>query len=213
MSKRIEKVTAFVTRNTGNELELLLFEHPNAGIQIPAGTVNPGETPEEAAVREVAEETGLTNVIISQYLGADEEILPDDQRVIAEYTKVYARPDLTSFDWAYIRPGITVTLERKLSCFSQIVYQEFDRVPNPQYVTMSIKGWVPDDVLADTRKRHFFHLLLTGQSKDRWTVYADNHRFPPYWAPLNALPDIIPPQDEWLVYLGRDYLQQETTRP
>jgi 8-oxo-dGTP pyrophosphatase MutT (NUDIX family) len=54
MVNTIEKVTAFVTREVESGHELLLFEHPNAGIQIPAGTVNPEETPEEAGRREVA---------------------------------------------------------------------------------------------------------------------------------------------------------------
>lgn len=40
-------------------MELLLFMHPNAGIQFPAGTVEEGELPEQAVLREVAEKTGI----------------------------------------------------------------------------------------------------------------------------------------------------------
>jgi 8-oxo-dGTP pyrophosphatase MutT (NUDIX family) len=201
MRKIIEKVTAFVTRQTDTGVELLLFEHPNAGIQLPAGTVNDGETPEETVQREVAEETGLTDVIISQYLGSDEEALPGNQRVILAYTRVYARPELNSFDWAYIRPGIMVAVTRRAAGFTQILYQEYDRVPDPHFVTMSIQGWVPDEVLANTRLRHFYHLDFTGQSKDRWRIAADNHTFSLFWTPLTHLPEIIPPQNGWLAYL------------
>ena len=63
MSKIIEKVTAFIIRKSKDGNDLLLFEHPNAGIQIPAGTVEDQETPEKAIIREVAEETGLTGSI------------------------------------------------------------------------------------------------------------------------------------------------------
>ena len=35
----VEKVTAFVTRQTADGFDLLLFQHPSAGIQLPAGTV------------------------------------------------------------------------------------------------------------------------------------------------------------------------------
>ena len=205
MTRIIEKVTAFVTRTTVVGLELLLFEHPNAGIQISARTLNHGETPEEAALREVVEETGLMDATISQYLGANVEKLPKDQRVIAEHTKVYAQPDLTSFDWAYIRPGITVSVHRKVTGFTQIKYKEFNRVPDPQYVSMSIKGWVPDKVLAHIRLRHFYHLEFFGKSEDRWQKVADNHTFTLFWASLDALREIISPQDEWLVFLKKKF--------
>jgi len=55
-----EKVLAYVTRAPD---ELLVFEHtaeyPDAGIQVPAGGVEPGEDPAAAVVREVSEEAGL----------------------------------------------------------------------------------------------------------------------------------------------------------
>ncbi len=198
----IEKVTAFVTRTTAEGLELLLLEHPFAGIQIPAGTVEE-ETPEEAVLREVAEETGIDSAAIRRYLGREERALPEGQRIIAAPTKVYARPDTTSFDWAYLRRGIQVDLNRRERGFSQVTYEELDRVPDAQFVTMSITGWVPDGVLADTHIRHFYHLEYDGPSKERWISFSDNHTFTLFWAPLSDLPAIIPPQDEWLAFLHR----------
>ena len=198
----IEKVTAFVTRTTGEGLELLLLEHPYAGVQIPAGTVE-DETPEEAVLREVAEETGIDLATIASYLGRDEVSLPEGQRIIAAPTKVYARPDTTSFDWATLRKGILVAVNRRADGFSQVTYEEPDRVPDPQFITMAITGWVPDMVLADTVVRHFFHLEYCGPAKARWTAFADNHRFALFWAPITDLPEIISPQDEWLVFLHR----------
>jgi 8-oxo-dGTP pyrophosphatase MutT (NUDIX family) len=203
MTRTIEKVTAFVTRTTPSGYELLLFEHPNAGTQLPAGTVNQGETPAQAATREVLEETGLRDVRISQYLGSDLVKLREDQRIVIEHTRVHARPDLTSFDWAFIRPGITVTLHRVDSGFTQIEYKEFNQLPDPQYVSMSIKGWVPDKVLSNMCRRHFYHLEFTGKSEDRWQNFADNHTFKLFWTSLAAPPEIIGPQDEWLVYLEK----------
>lgn len=206
MPRTVEKVTAFVTRQSKGRHDLLLFKHPNAGIQIPAGTVEDGETPEQAVIREVNEETGLapSSVSIRQYLGCAEDRLPEGQGIIVEPTKVYARPDLASFDWAHLRKGIPVVLSgRRADGFSQVTYEEFDRVPDPQYVTMCITGWVPDDVLTNVRKRHFFHLEFHAHSQDRWTVDADNHRFTLFWAPLADLPGIIHPQNEWIEFLRR----------
>jgi 8-oxo-dGTP pyrophosphatase MutT (NUDIX family) len=198
----IEKVTGFVTRPTEEGPELLLLEHPFAGIQIPAGTVE-DETPEEAVLREVAEETGIDSAAIRRCLGIDERALPEGQRIVAAPTKVYARPDTTSFDWAALRKGIQVAVNRQDSGFSQVTYEEPDRVPDPRFITMSITGWVPDGVMADTVRRHFYQLDYCGPSQERWTAFSDNHTFTLFWAPLSDLPEIIFPQDEWLAFLHR----------
>ena len=64
----IGKVTAYITN--GNRL--LVFEHtefPEAGIQVPSGTIDPGESPETAVMREAWEESGLGGLIMARYLG------------------------------------------------------------------------------------------------------------------------------------------------
>ena len=46
------KVLAYVTRLRNGDVELLVFDHrdaPEAGIQVPAGTIEPGESPDVAA--------------------------------------------------------------------------------------------------------------------------------------------------------------------
>jgi 8-oxo-dGTP pyrophosphatase MutT (NUDIX family) len=208
MSRIVEKVTAFITRPSQDGPDLLLFEHPHAGVQIPAGTVEDDEIPAQAVIREAVEETGLSLSAMSvrRYLGCSEERLPEGHRIVVERTQVYARPDATSFAWAYLRQGITVVLSgRRTDGFSQVTYEEFDQVPNPQYVTMSTTGWVPDGALTDTKWRHFFRLGFHGRSEESWTVYTDNHRFTLFWAPLTDLPQIVHPQDEWLKFLDEPF--------
>ena len=102
MPNIIEKVTAFVTRPTSDGYELLLFEHPFAGIQIPAGTVEVHESLDVAVLREASEETGLRAFTISHYIGALDEPSPSGYGLISEQTTVYARPDLSSLDCAYL---------------------------------------------------------------------------------------------------------------
>lgn len=55
-----QRALAYITRSP---YELLVFEHPpqdpDAGTQVPAGGLEPGETPEQGAEREVFEEAGL----------------------------------------------------------------------------------------------------------------------------------------------------------
>ncbi len=201
MPNVIEKVTAFITRSSQDGHYLLLFEHPHAGIQIPAGTVEAGETPEAAAFREAAEETGLTALTLRRVLGTTTETLPPHERAIRETTRVYARPDLSSFDWATLCRGVTVTVERQTADFSHVTYIEYDRLNDPQYITYQITGWVPNDRLAETRVRHFFHFEYHGSRIEPWWTESDNHRFHLFWAPLAALPKIVQPQDRWLAML------------
>jgi 8-oxo-dGTP pyrophosphatase MutT (NUDIX family) len=198
----IEKVTAFVTRPVNGHRELLLFQHPYAGIQIPAGTVEPGETPEAAAIRETQEETGLLNVAIDQYLGMHEVVLPDTRRMIHQPTGVYARPDPMSFNWIQLGRGLTVTVERQSGEWTQISYQEWDRQAEPAYVSYQITGWVPSNVLTQLHRRHFFTLMTTDATPERWQHTAEQVlRFTLFWAPLDALPPLGSSQAAWLSML------------
>ncbi|MBP2017620.1 ADP-ribose pyrophosphatase YjhB (NUDIX family) [Symbiobacterium terraclitae] len=67
-----EKVIAYVVRRRAQRIQLLVFDHvgmPEAGTQVPAGTVNPCETPVEAVLREVSEEVGVADPEVVAYLG------------------------------------------------------------------------------------------------------------------------------------------------
>ena len=57
---------------------LLVLDHvnqPNLVMQIPGGTIESGETPKEAALREAEEETGLSGLKIKTFLGDFEKDL------------------------------------------------------------------------------------------------------------------------------------------
>ena len=197
----LDKVTAFVTRRGPSSLELLLFRHPNAGIQIPGGTVEEGEAPEKAALREVREETGLHPVQMRRYIGVQETQLPAPRYIVCHQTLVYARPQVDSFDWATFRRGIEVRRLRQQNDFIQVTYREGNRFPDPDYITYQITGWVPQEALCQTIRRHFYHLTTNAQTTETWTQRADCHVFRPFWAPLAELPAIVAPQNGWLPYV------------
>ncbi len=63
-----------------NGRRLLLFTHPespDAGTQVPAGTIEPGEDPKEAVMREAREETGLAALKYEKLLAQDTRDMRD----------------------------------------------------------------------------------------------------------------------------------------
>ena len=70
MGESTEKDKVFACITSGNRLLVFTHaHHPEAGIQVPAGTVQPDEEIVAAAVREAAEETGLTELEVVGVLG------------------------------------------------------------------------------------------------------------------------------------------------
>lgn len=85
-SKR--KAFAYITQGQ----KLLVFEHqgiPEAGIQVPAGSVEKGESPGTAAIREVQEETGLKNLTMRGFLGEQIRDMSDFHKQEIHYRYFY----------------------------------------------------------------------------------------------------------------------------
>ncbi|MFI0013137.1 NUDIX hydrolase [Streptomyces griseus] len=82
------RVAAYVIRRHPSPA-LLVFDHldfPEAGTQVPAGGIAPGEDPERAVTREVAEETGLAGSRVVRRIAVDGRAHPGT-----------GRPRLTTF--------------------------------------------------------------------------------------------------------------------
>lgn len=203
MPSIMHKVTAFVIRDTPAAPELLILEHPFAGLQLPAGTWEPGETPAEAALREAQEETGLAQLEIVRELAVVDTDMGPNRAIMGRTQKVYSRPDVTSLCWAHIRSGLGVNVLRRVEGWAHVRFTEWDVWPQPNYASYEITGWLPDDALCDVQRRHFYLLRPTTETPDRWTTFSDNHIFTLFWAPLDNLPALVDMQQEWLQHLHR----------
>ncbi|MDE0685674.1 MAG: NUDIX domain-containing protein [Candidatus Poribacteria bacterium] len=205
MNQVVQKVTAFIVRERDGVKELLVFKHPTAGIQIPAGTVEEGEDLETAVKREAYEETGLQSVEIENYLGCFENELESNQRIIAETTQVYIEPNLRAIPYKRKLPkGLTVDYLSTREDFTHILYieYEYDKFHKPICIDANIIGWVPNENLSAQKKRHFFLMSTQEKTADVWELKSDGgHIFKPYWTPLSPKPEIIPPQDKWLDFV------------
>jgi 8-oxo-dGTP diphosphatase len=75
--KHVAKALTYITC----EQRLLVFrqpDFPDAGIQVPGGSVEAGEGLEAAALREAHEETGIGELVLQSYLGSVEYELKVD---------------------------------------------------------------------------------------------------------------------------------------
>ena len=101
--KRVQKALAYVTRGD----DLLVFRHRDhplhdVGVQVPAGTVRPGESPQQAVVREVVEETGLTSLQLVAALGAvDYDVRPGRPEVHERHFFHFAAPPDSPHEWLW----------------------------------------------------------------------------------------------------------------
>lgn len=182
---------------------LLLLYHPHAGIQLPAGTVEAGESAQVAAQREAQEETGLVDLVWGELVGEEREEIAPDLGVMSLTSPVYTRPDLSSLAMGTLRRGFAIEVVRGEGDFLQVRYHEQDRFSDPRYTSFDLLGWVPADTVAGTRIRYFAWLTPTHPTPPSWTNFNDFHNFTLRWHQLDDLPELVPPQAPWLRFLPK----------
>ena len=193
----IEKVTCFVTRRIDGQDHFALLKHPYAGNQIPAGTVEEGESFADAAIREAREETGLDALQIVAEWSSERNETPQGKAFILKTSTIYARPDLQSFDWVSMPRGVIVDTLEARDGFLQIDYTEPEALGFKK-MSFRVTGWVRQDALTTTVERRHFHLAYTGETKRReWEVNVDHHLFTLAWHPLKEDPNLQEPFDGW----------------
>jgi 8-oxo-dGTP pyrophosphatase MutT (NUDIX family) len=198
--RSIQKATAFVTRLVEGTAELLLIEHPTAGIQLPSGTVELGETVEAAVLRETAEETGLENIRIIRELGRINIELPENESIITHVIKLFDAPasDASSVDGFGLSRGSPVTIVKIIGSFVEVICDPLDLSQIPPVRVNGVRGFVRRSLLAKTAERHFFHLALTQPAPEQITSFTDGVAFRSFWETLVPVPKLHPAQQGWL---------------
>jgi 8-oxo-dGTP pyrophosphatase MutT (NUDIX family) len=200
---QLEKATAFVTRGVGNAAELLVFRHARSGVQVPAGTVGVGETPADAAVRELTEETGLTAVRLVRTLGRQvDDLAPENRGVLRTEPLRSAPSDDAPLAGGIVYRGLTVPCSTEENGYVRVGVLEWeDLEQEPRVLTSERWGWVPAASVCTRRARDFYHFTPTAPTPDAWrqqTFDGDHAVFELYWVPLVPRPRLLAEQAEWL---------------
>ena len=195
----LNKVTAYVTRKDGTDKELLVFQHPTAGLQLPAGTVEEGERPEAAVLREVVEETGLENVKLIRLLSVEETVIPEGQRAVRLSCPLLAEPREDALHLGTLgRSGFLVGSGEMSGTYRQVVHNSYEFDGDGFTPAGSVAGWVLDSNLAQRITRHHFELRAE-QVPERWTHTAEGqYDFDLHWLLLRDPVPLVASNIAWL---------------
>lgn len=194
----MQKVTAFITRQRRHTSELLLFRHPLAGTQVPAGTVEEGEGLEAALRREVREETGL-EVAGGRHLGFWENELADNERVTRRVVPLLEAAAADAAEMARIGRGVSMPFFGERGAFSEVRYQIIE---DGGVSLRPARGWVETTALSATKERHFYHVPCVATTPDSWKIKGDQGLvYDLFWAPFAPKPLLVTGQDRWLDFV------------
>ncbi|NWF68865.1 MAG: NUDIX domain-containing protein [Chloroflexi bacterium] len=196
----VPKVTTFITRHGASGREILVFRHPQAGVQLPAGTVEDSETFEAAALREAYEETGISGLRIVAFLGALEKTFADAQerRVIAA-SALFDTPHGSATSVVLDR-GIIVAVQHIRDGYAFVTHRaDLD----PYFPFPGVSGWMPAEcVLPHRTLRHLYHLQSTSPLPDTWEHFAEGqYMFAFYWVGVTEHPGLVDGQQVWWDYV------------
>ncbi|MDO5656751.1 MAG: NUDIX domain-containing protein [Paracoccus sp. (in: a-proteobacteria)] len=193
-SHSFDKVTVFVLRYRARHTEVLTFLHPLAGRQLPAGSVEQGELPVEAARREVIEETGFEGLTDFVAIGEWVEALEGEAVALADT----AVRDASGIVTDRIKRGHRVRIERSDGARVLVRRLVYDFNVQPPAELPVDAGWADLCGFATRIRRSFFVARAENDGRLSWVQHADGHDFVVEWRPLNRHLTLIAGQSEWL---------------
>jgi 8-oxo-dGTP pyrophosphatase MutT (NUDIX family) len=199
----IEKISAFILRSRNNKPEILIFEHPKAGLQLPAGTVELNEKPEEALFREVEEETGLKKIEIVKKIGEEHNFTSADEAYLLQTMRCFGWPAQSAQRKGplFTRGMPFQVFERKVG-FTHVLHVEYDLNKVPPEELEQIDGWLPSEMLTQEIRRYFYIVRVNEETAPSWSQLSDRgYTFKLKWIRLDPKPSLVAPQVGWLDHL------------
>ena len=192
----IPKVTALITRPGGDGPELLVFDHGLAGIQLPAGTVEEGESFAAAVLREGWEETGALGLELVRELAVTHYKFGGRTGAVVR--------DVVAHGRVYPRGNHLSVL----------------RVDGDNAVTDLWDGTpieLADESHRAREERHIFHLRATVEMPDEWFVVTPDGGGTDwwcFWVPLGEAHGLLHEyQRDWLDAVGPRLVESTQEAP
>lgn len=197
MEAPLHKVAIIVTRKGKDSPEVLVFEHDHSGVQIPAGSVEPGEDITLAAIRELEEEAGLVVDRLELLMSFRNDSKPDE-RYCVEYVPLLDAPSASAnalIDHVYRLP---LRLYGERDGWADVALVEWDLDDDPPTEIRSVRGYVPSSVLATWEMRHVFWCTAPPDVSETWEQLDEGDRiFRLRWAPLDDA-GLLSWQQDWI---------------
>ena len=141
----LNKVYAYITRRE----QLLVFRHvdfPEAGVQVPGGTMEEDETPDVAVMREAYEETGLDYLRLVSYLGAYDWRSPEEEIHCRHFYHLAAGENAPATWQHYEHHPSDGSSTPILFEFSWLPLLEAEEMLNPYYIAGLQALWAKSDL-------------------------------------------------------------------
>jgi 8-oxo-dGTP pyrophosphatase MutT (NUDIX family) len=183
--------------------ELLVFQHPSAGLQLPAGTVEDGEEPAVAVVREVVEETGILDAEIVRLLDIEVTLLPNHQRAVRNPSRLLAEPRSDAATVEMVgRSGFLLDVGELDGLFRQVTHRDYEFVEGVFVPVRSVDGWMLDEELARRIVRHHYELRTPSPTQDRWAHSAEGEfDCELYWTEIREDIGLVASNQAWLRFV------------
>lgn len=182
---RLHKVAILVTREGSDGPELLVFDHDRSAVQVPAGTVEPGEDLRAAAIRELEEEAGIVVDDVT-HLDTFPEYPQPDERFCAESAPLLDAPDAGARVLVDDVFRVVLRLHGERDGWADVSREEWDLAVDPPQLFDALRGWIRQDALTPWQMRHLFHAHGPHAGPQTWELVAEDvFLFRCRWAPLD----------------------------
>ena len=141
---------------TSTGRHLLVFRHPTAGIQVPAGTIEPGEAPEDTVLRELLEETRLADATLERRLILlHEQLWPKHGILNRDLSpRTHSGPH-SSEQTTLLNRGHIVRIKTVDEDVALIAIDEHTEANGQLHIHTSAQGWIPISDPADQYMPHW----------------------------------------------------------